>query len=299
MDVGSVVVPLGTTRGTTNAVIFGVALATFRDADLNYRPNRTPPHMIHHDLDAPPWWNVKKKTHLYADGFAPKSHRSLMQFLMVPSNGPEEFAKFEPDFKKIYEYILSLEPPKYPWPVDRQLAAEGEAVFEKNCSECHGSYGKDSSYPNVNVPLDEIGTDRVRYDSLGPAGFEFYEKSWFNRTSTDKVIKTPKDTSLPHLMGSGHLLPTSITDQCRHFGMSCIRSHPIVWKRSEDGYDQAKVGLEVETFDAVPSSVQSPVERRYYFDTTQKSKSGGAHLPREAHRTREIGLARIFEDALA
>ena len=278
MDVGSIMVPLGTTRGTTNAVIFGVALATFRDSDLNYRPNAAPPHMIHHDLDAPPWWNVKKKSHLYADGFAPKSHRSLMQFLMVPANGPKEFAEYEPEFQKIYDYILSLEAPKYPFPIDAKLAAKGEVVFNNTCSECHGTYGKESSYPNMNVALDVIGTDRVRYDSLGQRAFEFYDKSWFNRTSTDKVVKDPEGYVAPPLDGiwaSAPYLHNGSVPTLWH--MLHSQDRPIVWKRTEDGYDREKIGLEVETLEAVPSSVRTPVERRYYFDTTQKSKSAVGH----------------------
>ncbi len=35
MDIGSAFMPLGTTVGTTNAVMFGVALMNFRDAELN------------------------------------------------------------------------------------------------------------------------------------------------------------------------------------------------------------------------------------------------------------------------
>ncbi len=35
MDVGSLVVPLGTTHGTTNAVVFGMGLMRYRDSQLN------------------------------------------------------------------------------------------------------------------------------------------------------------------------------------------------------------------------------------------------------------------------
>ena len=53
MDMGSLLLPLGTTNGTTNAVIFGVALMRHRDADLNIvqRPPRF--DLVHHDMDAP------------------------------------------------------------------------------------------------------------------------------------------------------------------------------------------------------------------------------------------------------
>ena len=72
MDLGSLVMPLGSTVGTTNAVMFGVALLNYRDADLNVQPVRTAPHMLHHDMDAPPWWHFHRKRRLYADGFAEK-----------------------------------------------------------------------------------------------------------------------------------------------------------------------------------------------------------------------------------
>ncbi len=68
--------PMGGSNGTTNAVMFGVALGFLRDENLNMRADVTVPSFVHHDMDAPPWWNVKKKTYLYIDGFAPKSPRA-------------------------------------------------------------------------------------------------------------------------------------------------------------------------------------------------------------------------------
>ena len=86
-------VPLGETHGTTNAVMFSVALLAFRDADLNVVLPTSAPRFVHHDLDAPPWWNVKKRKRLYLDGLVAKNHRSLMQFLLVPTNGPARLAE--------------------------------------------------------------------------------------------------------------------------------------------------------------------------------------------------------------
>ncbi len=278
MDVGSLMVPLGTTRGTTNAIIFGVALAAFRDLDLNYRPNQPPRPMIHHDVDAPAWWNVKRKSHLYAEGFAPKSHRSLMQFLMVPANGPKEFAAYEPEFKKIYEYILSLEAPKYPFAIDQKLASAGEKVFVSNCAECHGTYGKDGKYPNKNVALDDIGTDPVRYQSLGPEAYEFYDRSWFNKTSNVSANKSPQGYVAPPLDGVWATAPyfhNGAVPTLWHVLHS--EKRPVVWKRSEDGFDQGRVGLEVEEMSSLPPEANTSVKKRYYFDTTKRSKGAGGH----------------------
>ena len=98
---------MGNSNGTTNAVMFGVALGFLRDENLNMRPADALPSFVHHDMDAPPWWNVKKKTYLYIDGFAPKSHRSLMQFLLVPQNDAAKFREWENDFKDLYAWIES------------------------------------------------------------------------------------------------------------------------------------------------------------------------------------------------
>jgi len=114
MDVGSMFLPLGTTVGTTNAVIFGVALMRHRDAELNIV--RRPPRfdLPHHDMDAPPWWHYAKRKSLYIDGFAPRGHRMLMQFLLVEQNGPEKFREWEDEFREIEAWIASLEPPAWP-----------------------------------------------------------------------------------------------------------------------------------------------------------------------------------------
>jgi hypothetical protein len=52
---------------------------------------------------------------------------------------------------------------------------------------------------------------------------------------------------------------------------------PKVWRRTEDGYDQSKVGLEVATFDTLPADVNTGRERRKYFDTSKPGKSAAGH----------------------
>ena len=51
---------------------------------------------------------------------------------------------------------------------------------------------------------------------------------------------------------------------------------PKVWKRTEDGYDKTKVGLEVEEFDAVPKKLTPRIKRMYY-DTSHKGNSASGH----------------------
>ena len=154
--------------GTTNAVMFGVALMHYRDDDLNLHPNRFPPPMTHHDHDAPPWWNTSLKERMYSDNFAPRGHRGLMQFIASKENGPEKFREWEDDFRHVEAYLESLEPPAYPFAIDHALAEVGRSVFNQNCADCHGTYGEDGFYPERIINIDVVATDPVRLNALTP-----------------------------------------------------------------------------------------------------------------------------------
>jgi hypothetical protein len=278
MDLGGAAMPLGTSIGTSNAVMFGVVLLNYRDADLNVHRDRLPPKTTHHDHDAPPWWNIKKKSFLYADGGIAKSHRALMQFLLLPKNGPEKFREWEQDYVDILAWMESIEPPKYPFAVDRQLAARGEKIFVESCSRCHGTYGAGGSYPEKTVPIDEVGTDRVRFGSISPEWRQEYGKSWFGHYGEKPLHEKPAGYVAPPLDGiwaSAPYLHNGSVPTLWH--MLHPDERPIVWQRSEDGYDQAKVGLEIQGFDELPAAARVPAEKRRYFDTRKFGKSAAGH----------------------
>jgi mono/diheme cytochrome c family protein/cytochrome c553 len=281
MDLGSMAMPLGRTNGTTNAVMFGVALVAQRNPDLSMKSELRVPPMTHHDMDAPPWWQFKKKKMLYIDGFANKGAKPLMQFMLVKENGPDKFHGWVADFEDIYAYIESVEAPAYPYEIDGELAARGKQAFVKHCAECHGTYDDDparETYLNKLVAIDEVGTDRVRLDALSPAARERYGASWFADFGKKKIIADPGGYVAPPLDGVWASAPYF------HNGSVPTLWHvlhpderPKIWKRTEDGYDQKLVGLEVTTFDSLPSDVDSARETRKYFDTRRFGKSAAGH----------------------
>lgn len=278
MDLGSVFVPLGSTNGTTNAVMFGVLLMGKRDPDLNLVKGKLIPKMTHHDHDAPAWWLFKKKQMIYSDGFAAKNHRALMQFMLVPENGPRQFHNWESDYQSIYAWLESLEPPKYEFAIDHTLVASGEQVFVKSCAECHGTYGPSGKYESKIIPIAELGTDRVRLDALSKEHRAAYTKSWFANYGQDGSITEPGGYQAPPLDGIWASAPYF------HNGSVPTLWHvlhpserPKVWQRTENGYDTQRVGLEVKAFDQMPAAVQSPKDQRRYFDTTRFGKSAAGH----------------------
>ena len=278
LDLGSLKMPLGQSRGTTNSVIFGVALGALRDIDLNLRRDVAPPKLLHHDVDAPPFWNVRRKQHIYSDGFAVKSPRLLVQFVMLPRNSGPTLRGWEGDFRDILSWIESLEAPRYPWEIDRQLAESGRLAFEQTCARCHGTYGKNAGYPERIVPLDQVQTDGVRLASLSTEYRRGMRESWFGDYGREAYIENPGGYVAPPLDGiwaTAPYLHNGSVPTLWHLLHQAQR--PAVWKRTEDGYDQAKVGLEVTTFENVPATIKTPAEKREYFDTHLAGKSAAGH----------------------
>lgn len=280
MDLGALFIPLGGTHGTTNAVVFGIGLMSRRDTQLNLI-DAMPKPAVHHDMDAPPWWHFYKRPQIYIDGFAERGHRGLMQFTLVPENGPEFYREHEQDFKHIYDYLMSLRPPKYPGEIDQSLAKMGERVFNESCAQCHGTYGDKPSYPNVRIPLDEIGTDPVRLTALPVEGRKKYAESWFahagepgkqtTEIDPDGYVAPPLDgvwASPPYLHNGSvptlwHLLNPA--------------ERPTIWRRTHESIDDAKVGFQIEEVDRIPLTQTDIAVRRQYFDTTKFGKSNAGH----------------------
>jgi len=277
MELRNLSIPLGTTRGTTNSVVFGVALGSHRDKDLNLLAISRPVELRHHDMDAPPYWNVHRKQTLYCDGFAPKYHRTAMQFMLLPQNTRARYESWENEFRDIMAWIESLRAPKYPFEIDQPLAETGRVVFEQNCAKCHGTYGTEPSYPERVIPIAEIGTDPARFEALTPEYRQSLGEGWFGDYGKQ-----------PHTYDSvGYLAPPldGIWASAPYFHNGSVPTlwhvlrsseRPAIWRRTEDGYDQSRVGLEIETFEKLPKTAKG-AELREYFDARKPSKNAAGH----------------------
>jgi len=279
MEFGRSRMPLGTTRGTTNAVMFGVALWSLRDLDLNPRLNLRLPAFVHHDMDAPAFWNVSRKQKLYCESSAEKGPRPLLQFVLVPQNSGEKIKSWEGEFADILAWIESLAPPVYPGPIDRDLATVGQRVFEANCVRCHGTQGPGTRSPEKMIPLAEIGTDPVRLHSLSDEFRQTMHKGWFGEYGKSEYNLEPSGYVAPPLNGIWASAPYF------HNGSVPTLWHllhpdqrPVVWRRTLRGYDHTRMGLEIHSFDDLPAEVQRADDRREYFDTRKTGKSAGGHL---------------------
>lgn len=132
--------------------------------------------------DTPPWWLLKKKNAMFYNGFGRGDFgRFLMASNLLTVNDTAESRTVDENMPDVLAYIYSLKAPKYPLPVNSSLAEKGKVLFEKNCSSCHGTYGANSSYPNLLIPESIIKTDSFLYKSnySNPQFVSWFNKSWF------------------------------------------------------------------------------------------------------------------------
>ncbi len=122
------------------------------------------------DVKTPPLWHTAAKMPVgrwYTDG---SFHGPFP--LMASSMELEKDRSFDalvetvvPAIKKEFDAVIRyLRPPRYPYAIDRDLAARGRALFESReagCSACHGMYDGQGNvrWPGTHV---DVGTDAAR-----------------------------------------------------------------------------------------------------------------------------------------
>ena len=281
--------PFSHVRGTSEAGNFAVFLLSYRQPDLKVRLQPLDLGMKDYLCeDVPAWWHLHKKKKMYHTGNThAHSVRSLMQFSLSPPNSPEFFNKEEATFRDIQQYLLSLRAPKYPFPIDRELAARGEKLFNRTCASCHGTYGEKWTYPNKIVPIDEIGTDRTRYEGFSAKGGEYYNKSWFAQEKRpDGKVGYPVQPTVgyqaPQLDGVWATAPyfhNGSVPTVYHVLNS--KARPKFFTRSyrtgKEDYDPVNLGWRVRELQRAPGEEVSAYERRKVYDTTQPGRGNGGH----------------------
>jgi mono/diheme cytochrome c family protein len=276
-------------RGTSEAGAMAVYLLGWRHSDLHIRTSR-PDLGLHDDLceDVPAWWLLKKKKTMYHTGGAhARSVRSLMQFMLSPLTLPSSIENAEATFADIQAYILQLEPPKYPFAINHDLANAGERIFVQTCSRCHGTYGANWTYPNKIVPLDVIGTDPNRHRGISAAFVDHYNRSWFGAEKAGWLVNeyTARITDgyqAPPLDGIWATAPYFHNGSVPTvYNVLNSKTRPGCYTRSfrtdNDAYDPMHLGWKVQLVEKDSEVAMPPYERRKVYNTALPGRGNGGH----------------------
>jgi hypothetical protein len=182
---------------------------------------------------------------------------------------------------RIEQWLLYKEPPKYPFPINEQLSAQGEKLYAQYCASCHGRNGRDFSgdYVGEVVPINKIGTDRHRLDSyteeLAAAQntlYAGYPWRFSHFRKTFGYANLPLDGTWLR----GPYLHNGSVPTLRDL-LNPSAERPTVFYRGYDVFDQAKVGFvsDVSRFDENGRSKDDPGNPRRYFKFDTQVKPNG------------------------
>jgi hypothetical protein len=203
-----------------------------------------------------------------------------MQFTMGEKS-LDELKALEPSFADIRAYLLSLRPPKNPFPIDAARAERGQAVFAKSCSKCHGTYGPEGKYPNKVVDLETVGTDPARAVGMSRRLVEHYNSTWFAEHHPGELeMKGYQAPPLDGVWATAPYLHNGSVPTLHALLKSSER--PKVFRRPSSteftNYDKTNVGWLVEPLSSAPDVSKMPAtEAKYIFDASRFGLSNGGH----------------------
>jgi Cytochrome c len=274
---------INSSRGTNNAGQIAAMLLSLRNTDLSVRSFPLPLGVNLPEMDTPPWWHMKRKRTMYYDGRTDaRSVRTSMQFLLGEKT-LDDFKSLEPTFRDIQAFFKSLQPPKYPFPIDTAQADRGAEVFKSACVRCHGTYGADGKYPNKIITLDVIGTDPARSLGLSDRLIAHYNKTWLGAASPVETKRIgyqapPLDgvwATAPYLHnGSVPTLHALLASSTRPGRYTRPPSTDFVH------YDKAHVGwkfTDVSAEELASTARRSPFQAKFIIDTSRFGMTNGGH----------------------
>jgi len=214
-------------------------------------------------------WSLEGREVLHWDGL----QRSLQEAAlsgMIGSGATAQSLEVE-NILELVDFVKTLEPPEYPFPVDAELASRGEEVFRQQCASCHT---RGQGRTGELIPVEEVGTDRHRVDMWGDKDakayndtFAQYPWGFHEFQNVDGYVAIPLDGlwmrapylhngSVPNL--AALLLPPE--------------QRPKTFYRGYDVYDPGDVGF-VSDVDKDPKTGQ----KFFLYDTSLAGNSNAGH----------------------
>jgi cytochrome c5 len=250
----------------------------YKAIQFNFDLEKLPSSELTAASDFPSLWNQKPREgmHLHWDGNNDSvDERNLSAALGA---GVTPVTVDHAAIKRVRDWIWTMPPPKYPYPVDEALASRGATLYQQHCTACHADHRfRDGVVSGARVgqvePIERIGTDPHRLNSYT---FEFasnqyalfpaspYRFSHFRKTNG--YANHPLDgiwLRAPYLHNGS--VPT-LRDLLDDPGL-----RPTAFYRGYDVFDAVKVGF----VSNVPSADGLHFTR---FDTMLPGNGNGGHV---------------------
>ena len=268
------------TVGVNPAPNLTMALMAHRDPrSLRWHeePQLAPPAREPLPTAVPPWWRMQKKHAMFYHGGGQGDHVPYMMLKsLVCTDDLEEARTIDDWFTHVRAFIATLQPPRWPYAVDASLAAAGEG----RPASCHGTYGEDWTYPNLVVPLEQVGTDPAyALQAVEAERFiRWFNASFYGRGAEARpargYVAPPLDAvwaTAPYLHNDSVPSIAALLDS---------RLRPTFWRHQTEPreYDAAALGWRYEALEHGKDGAADGEAARRIYDTTRHGYGNGGHL---------------------
>ncbi|HEY9888347.1 MAG TPA: hypothetical protein V6D02_08095, partial [Candidatus Obscuribacterales bacterium] len=137
---------------------------SYKSRRYGFPADQLAPEELNGIADYPSIWQQRPRQtlRLHWDGNnddASERNRTAALALVAPTT-----ANFD-SLERVRRWLNDLPPPRYPFPIDGALAAQGQPIFQQNCASCHAPQDQGGTRLGTITPIEAVGTDRGRLDS--------------------------------------------------------------------------------------------------------------------------------------
>ena len=242
-------------------------------------PRIAPPPADPLPISVPPWWGMARKNAMFYTtiGRGDQAHFMLLASMLCVED-PDELTAIDAYAADIRAFILSLEPPDWPYAIDADLARTGAGVYARACDGCHGTPG--GAYPNRVIALEEVGTDPAyaaeSTDGSRDRFFDWVAASPYGDENSAApargYIAPPLDgvwATAPYLHNGAVPSLAALLDS---------RRRPAFWRHEIPRvFDPQAVGWRHEALASGQAAEPDAGARRRIYDTTFRGYGKGGH----------------------
>lgn len=117
-------------------------------------------------VDLPQVWNQAPRQSMYLHWDGNNNNIHERNFAAAMAIGATPKSVILPSFNRVTNFLLTLQPMPYPFPIDQAAAGHGKSIFDQQCAGCHAFGSKNVGQVD---DIAQIGTDRHRLDSFSAA----------------------------------------------------------------------------------------------------------------------------------
>jgi hypothetical protein len=172
----------------------------------------------------------------------------------------------------IEAYLVKKRPPKYPFPINQQLADKGKAVFDANCNSCHG-LGPGTRVGQI-IDIHDVATDDNRLVTwtaeAAKIANEAVAKLGVSRIPITKpAINGYQAVPLDGIWLRGPYLHNGSVPNLREL-LKPAAERVKTFYRGYNVYDPVNVGFDTQSADARQAG--------FLYDASLKGNGNGGHL---------------------